>query len=140
MKIPQALPVRLKKSVVEQAGRWTDDLDRAALQLHNAASPEDMLDAEVAVHEAMGQRADAVVATILRKRLESAAFLDRACAEVRERATAAGLRMHVRGKKPTVVRLLGGTELRLKTTLMLPAHFEIPLHRGSRCPFGSRHK
>ena len=132
MKIPQALPVRLKKSVVEQAGRWTDDLDRAALQLHNAASPEDMLDAEVAVHEAMGQRADAVVATILRKRLESAAFLDRACAEVRERATAAGLRMHVRGKKPTVVRLLGGTELRLKTTLMLPATPSDPAKRGER--------
>lgn len=118
--------------MVGQAGRWTDELDRAALQLHNATSPEEMLDAEVAVHEAMGRRADAVVATILRKRLEQAKFLTQACEEVRERGKAAGLRMHVRGNKPTVVRLLGGTELRLSTTLMLPATPKDPAQRGER--------
>lgn len=132
MTIPRALPVRLLKSVVEKAGRWTDDLEQAVVRLHNASSPEEMLDAERAIHEAIGRRADDVVATIVQKRVRESAFVKRAIVEARERATAAGLRMHVRGEKATVVRLLGGTEVKLQATLMLPATAKDPAERRGR--------
>ncbi len=132
MRAPVGLPVRLLKSVVEKAGRWTDELDRAVVRLHHASSAESMLEAERAVHEAIGRRADDVVAAILQARVRDGAFVSGAVAEARERGAAAGLRMHVRGEKPTVVRLLGGTEVKLQTTLMLPATAKDPAERRGR--------
>lgn len=122
----------MMNSLVEKAGRWTDELDRAVLRLHNASSPEEMLDGERAVHEAISRRADDVVATILQKRVRDAAFVKQACAEARKRAQAVGLRVHDRGEKGTVVRLLGGTEVRLLTTQMLPATPKDPAERRGR--------
>lgn len=132
MSIPRALPVRLLKSVVEKAGRWTDELDRAVFQLHNASSAEEVLDAERAVHVAIGRRADDVVGAVLQKRVRDATFVKKACAEARKLGAAAGLRMHVRGEKATVVRLLGGTEVKLQATLMLPATPKDPTMRKGR--------
>ena len=124
--------LRLRKSLVEKAGEWTDELERAVSRLHDASSPEEMLDAERAVHEAMGRRADAVVGAVLQKRVREEQFVKEAAVEARERGAAAGLNMHLRGEKDTVVRLLGGTEFKLRVKLMLPATPKDPSQRRGR--------
>lgn len=134
------LSAPLRATLVEKAGSWTEELDVAVLKLHNASSPEEMLHAERAIHDAISRRADDVVGEILQRRVRDEALLEAATSEARRRAKSAGLHMHSRGEKATTVRLLGGTDFKLRTRLMLPATAKDPAARkgvGKRGKGGS---
>lgn len=85
-----------------------------------ANSVSDFCEAERAVAELMMRKADALTAAVVTYRATAAEFVEPARARAHERALGQGIKLKSCGRKPTRVRLLGGTELRIETLRMQP--------------------
>jgi len=132
----RTLPDDLRAELAREAGGWDANLERVATQAYNARSPAEMLTAEREVHEVMRRRADGVFGTILERVAREPEVAERARKEVRELATAAGVKLESHGGRFTRVRLLGGTVRRFRSLLLLPATPLDPALRKSQGKHG----
>lgn len=114
------LPARLRARIEKLVGPMDDGLMAVATQTFRASTPEEFYDAERAVRDAWARRADVVVAEVLRHRVVAPSLVEPAKADCVARAAEAGVKLKSHGRRPTKVRLLGGTVIQLETLSMLP--------------------
>ena len=114
------LPRSLRKRLIEVTGGLDEAAERAALGVYQATSPTEFYDAERAVAQDARRRADEVVAAVLEFRADEASSIKPAKEQAHGKAKAAGIKVKSHGAHPTPVRLLGGTEIRLRTLVLQP--------------------
>lgn len=116
----EALPARLTARIEKLVGPMDASLLTVAMQAFRASTPEEFYDAERAVRRDFVERADLVVAEVLRERVADPALVEPSKKAAVERAETAGVKLKSHGRRSTKVRLLGGTVVALMALALLP--------------------
>jgi len=116
----QCLPDELLELIEAQIGPIDRALEAAVLGVYQASSGEEFYDAERAVRAELTRRADLAVGEVLKHRAGDPALVEPAKQLMMARADVAGVKMKSHGRRPTRVRLLGGTEVQFRTLQLLP--------------------
>jgi hypothetical protein len=131
------IPTELLLRIEEEVGPVDAALERAIGAVYRATSAEEFYDAERGMRAELMRRADLAVGAVLKHKTGDDAFVKPAKALMMERAKAAGVKMKSHGRRPTRVRLLGGTEIQLRTLQLLPV---APVRAGRKRGVGRRGK
>lgn len=114
------IPAKVLSKIEKQIGPLDEVLVAAAVAVYAATTPEQFYEAERLVRGQFEKRADVVVGEVLRLRVTQQGLVKPAKAAVLAQARGAGVKLKSHGLRSTVVRLLGGTIIRLETLSMLP--------------------
>ena len=122
MLVPRSrqLPSSLCKHLRTVMGGLDEEAKRLALSVYQATSPTEFYDAERAAAQDARRRSDELVAAVLEYRASEPSSVKPAKEQALRKARAAGLQVKSHGARSTPVRLLGGTDIRLKTLALLP--------------------
>ena len=120
------IPVALQAKIERLVGPMDTALLAVAGQVYRASTPQEFYAAERGVRDAFTQRADVVVAEVLRQRVQAPSLVEAAKTDAMARAAAVGVKLKSHGRRPTKVRLLGGTVIQLKTLALLPVATDRP--------------
>lgn len=120
MRLTDSIPVKVRAKIENQIGPMDPTLLAVALSVWTASSGEELYDAERAVHLQFAKRGDVIVGELLAARAKQANLVKPAKEDVLARAKSAGVKLKSHGLRSTVVRLMGGTIIRLNTLAMLP--------------------
>jgi len=131
--IPEGLVARLAEAV----GGWDPELETVAQAVYDAQSGEEFYDAERAVATVLRARADKIVGVILEHRAASPEFVEPAKQAAFAQAEAEGVKLKSHGRRPTQVRLLGGSVVKFRTLQMFPV---APKRLGRKKGVGRRGK
>jgi hypothetical protein len=115
-----SIPAKVRAKIEKKIGPMDPVLMAVALSVYTASNAEELYDAERAVLRQFKMRADIVVGELLAPRLRQASLVNPAKEAVLAQAKSAGVKLKSHGLRSTVVRLLGGTIIRVKTLAMLP--------------------
>ncbi len=131
------LPIELLQRIEAEVGPVDAALERAIHAVYRAASAEEFYDAERGMRAELMRRADLAVGAVLEHKTSEDAFVKPAKDLMMARAAAAGVKLKSHGRRPTRVRLLGGSEIRLRTLQLLPV---APVRPGRKRGVGRRGK
>lgn len=120
MRPKDTIPAKLQGRIEKKIGPMDPALLAVAALVYAASNAEELYDGERAVLMQFKMRADIVVGELLAARVRQASLVNPAKKAVLAQAQAAGVKLKSHGLRSTVVRLLGGTVIRLKTLAMLP--------------------
>ena len=103
-----------------ELGALDPALERSLVAVWTASSEEELYDAERGVREELVQRSDIAVGTVLKHKVSDPAFVNPAKELMKAQAKAAGVKLKSHGRRPTRMRLLGGSVIQFRTLLLLP--------------------
>jgi len=134
------LPDRVRALLTEQLGGWDDRFEAVATGVWQSTDGVSLYEAERSVMAECRSRADAITATVLEAKLGDVLFVAPHKAAAMAEAEAAGVKLKSHGNRQTVVQLLGGTKVPLRTLLLQPVAQPRPgpkRKRGKRGKSGS---
>jgi len=114
------LPIELVQRIEAEVGPIDAALERAIERVYTASCAEEFYDAERGVRAELMRRGDLAVGAVLEQKASDPAFVEPAKKLMMAQADAAGVKLKSHGRRPTRVRLLGGSVIRFRTLQLLP--------------------
>jgi len=130
-----SLPAELRKQLESEFGTLGPEWECVLGMVLDASSEEEFYDAERRVREHLVRVADKAVGAVLKHKVSDPAFVNPAKELMQTQAEAAGVKLKSHGRRPTKVRLLGGTVIECRTLQLLPV---APTRPGRKRGVGRR--